>query len=292
MKFFGLVLLFSLILMGQSFAVTSLTTARNYLSADSPIYQNSFVDQDLDPRPYNGIIKIVSFNIQFSKDVAKVLKELGSNGQIKSADIIFLQEVVGVPGHANAHAAEIIAKKLNMNYAYAPAFIHHRNEMDFGVAILTRFPIKDVKKIILPHLHYKSKTQRIAIAATLHIGGKDLRVYSTHLETLQKSKQRIDQMLAINNDISKQVTDHVLVGGDFNTAPFWQRRKFLKAIKKIGLDNATRGIGVTMKKLFGFFQLQLDHIFSKDMWIIGKGRARFTKASDHRPIWVVARIKE
>jgi endonuclease/exonuclease/phosphatase family metal-dependent hydrolase len=292
MKIYTLILLLSLISIGQAHALSSSKNERNYLSSDYPIYQNSFVQQDFNPRPYNGIIKIVSYNIQLSKDINRVLRELKYNDQIKSADVILLQEVVGIPGRANAHAAEIIAKKLNLNYVYAPAFIHHKNEMDFGVAILSRFPIENVKKIILPHLHYKYRTQRIAIGATLHIEGRDLRVYSTHLETLQKSDQRIDQILAINEDIKNQETDHVILGGDFNAAHFFQRHKLLKAIQKIRLVNATQGIGVTMKKIFGFFQVQLDHIFSKQMWIIGKGRARYTDASDHRPIWIVTRIKE
>lgn len=289
MKIFVLVTMTFWLGMATAFAVGP---ERNYATAGFPIYENEYAGPvKFSKSKPDHVLKIVSYNIKFSENLEKVIFQLKYNPRLKNAKVIFLQEVVGIPGDAHGHAAEVIAKELGMNYAYAPAFVHQKNDLDFGVAILSKFPLKNVTKIILPHLHFKQKTQRIALGATVHVGGRDLRVYSTHLETLQKSSQRIDQMDAIMDDVQKYPEGHYVIGGDFNTAPFWHRTKLLRFIKKMGFKDATRGIGVTMKKVLGLIQFKLDHIFTRGMWILGRGKANYTDASDHRPIWIVTRIR-
>lgn len=262
---------------------------RNYLSEEYPIYENSF-SHFPDSDPQKKSLKIVSFNIKFSKNISAVISELTKNEQLKDADIILLQEVVGVPGDAHDHAAEVIAQAMKMNYAYAPAFIHQYNELDFGVAILSKYPLSNIKKLILPHLDFVKKTQRIAIAATINLHGKELRLYSAHLEAIQFSSQRIDQMDTIIADSFSRDNEYILIGGDLNSAPFWQRLKLVKHVKKNGFFDSTKGIGITFKK--GPIRFKLDHIFTKGLNLVKAGKGLFTKASDHRPIWIVAKIRD
>lgn len=262
---------------------------RNYLDEDYPIYENSF-SHFPESGPQNENLKIVTFNIKFSKNLSAVITELTKNEQLKNADIILLQEVVGIPGDAHAHAAEAIAESLKMNYAYAPAFIHEYNELDFGVAILSKYPLSNIKKLILPHLDFVKKTQRIAIAATININGKDLRLYSAHLEAIQFSSHRVDQMDAIITDSFNVKSQHILIAGDLNSAPFWQRLKLIRHVKKNGFNDATKGIGITFKK--GPIRFKLDHIFTKGLNLVKSGKEPFTKASDHRPVWITAKLRD
>ncbi len=258
---------------------------RNYLDPTSPIYLSEKMHEavsEISCLTLAGEKKItaVSYNIEFSKKLPAIIKQLKK----LQADVVFLQEVVGVPDSKKSHAAHDIAQALEMEYVYAPAFIHPKNELDFGVAVLSKYPLSDVSKIILPHVHFQAKTQRIALGVTvLPVCSKPLRLYSVHMETVQWSRWRIDQAQAIVEDSLLYPDMAVVIAGDMNSAPFWQRWHLEKKFSDWGFANLSKDIGRTMCK--GPICMKIDLAFARlaSLNVITRLKERH---SDHFPVFL------
>ncbi len=250
---------------------------RNYKDPQSPIYTGNFSDRPTEQRATRNY-KIVSYNLHFSKEIVKIGEYFSSLPELKDADVIFLQEVTGIPGDSQKHSAQYLAQKLKYNYVYAPAFIQPSNSLDFGVAVLSKFPIRSFQKIILPHRYFLSGTQRVALYAQLDDGGKLFDVVSTHLETLQFSYQRNDQAQSTIGPILNS-TNPVFVAGDFNSAPFWQRWNLIRFMKHNHLTYFSRHYGLTTQTL-----MKLDLGFGRGVNVTHSGLLKI-KTSDHYPVW-------
>ena len=83
---------------------------------------------------------------------------------------------------------------------------------DFGNAILSRWPLSDARKIILPGLYPLSGQQRTTTRATARVGGADVGhadvghadvvLYSTHIEIATAPLAlRTEQMAAVLADV-------------------------------------------------------------------------------------------
>ena len=139
----------------------------NFTHPDQPRYAGHPL-RDAPPVPDS--LRVVSFNIKFAIDMDGAIRLFHSNPAMRPADIILLQEM-DVPG------VRKIAHALDMHYVYYPATINPQTDRPFGNAILSRWPIEDDKKIPLPHLGRFGHTQRIAVAGTIRLGERTLRVY-------------------------------------------------------------------------------------------------------------------
>src|SRR4029077_11142188 len=82
----------------------------------------------------------------------------------------------------------------------------------FPTAILSRWPLEDDRKVILPHPGFFDNMQRIAGRATGQVGVHRIRLYSVHLATMveQSPGARADQALAVVAD-AEQSPDPVIV---------------------------------------------------------------------------------
>src|SRR6185312_3795094 len=96
--------------------------------------------------------------------------------------------------------------------------IHPTRHRYFGPAILTRWPILETSKLILPHAGLMRHQRRNATAATLQIRGSCVRVYAVHLEPQLKisEHEREDQVDTILTDAAA-TSCPVVVAGDFNS---------------------------------------------------------------------------
>jgi endonuclease/exonuclease/phosphatase family metal-dependent hydrolase len=121
--------------------------------------------------------RIVTFNIRYALQVDSAIALLGTDSALYDADVILLQEM-DEPG------TKRIAQALGLGYIYYPATFHLTYRRDVGNAILSRWPILDDAKIILPHKSRILGTRRMATAATLRVGDTPVRVYSTHRGTV------------------------------------------------------------------------------------------------------------
>jgi endonuclease/exonuclease/phosphatase family metal-dependent hydrolase len=218
-------------------------------------------------------IRVVTFNVEFARHVDRAITLLRSSAALRGADVITLQEM-------DAPGARRIAEALSMSYVYYPASVAPETGRDFGNAILSRWPIVADAKIVLPHLARFRRSERIATAATILVGGAPLRVYSVHLETPVQlgPGSRRDQARAVLADADAYA--RVVVGGDMNS------RGIGKQFRAAGFLWPTEHNPRT-HLIFNW-----DHIFFKGLGPadgMTSGVVRDTVgASDHRPVWAVA----
>lgn len=275
----------SLLFVILSFFAVSLQASswRNYTDPSAPLYQGSYSEGINTARSQ---FRTITMNIHYGQHVDELISHIQNNAFLSGVDAFLLQEVTGEPGQDLEHAAETLAKKLNLNYVYVPAFIQKQNEKDFGVAILSPHPLSAVKKIILPHNHILEGTQRVAVGATVETAAGDFRVYSIHAETIQLYIWRHHQVREVMRDADLYPDYPTVLGGDFNTAPVWQRWTLFAYAGKRGWDVASRNVrGATFRGVGGI-RLRLDHIFSRNAEVLKAGKLPGGKISNHDFVWV------
>lgn len=220
-------------------------------------------------------VRLVTFNVQFGQHLDRAIQLLQSAEPVKGADVVALQEVDGT-------GAERIAWALGMSYVYYPAAVHPKTGRDFGNAVLSRWPIMDDRKVVLPHLGRFRRTQRAATAATILVGEDTLRVYSVHLSTQMEVSpaSRRDQARAVLADAA--TFRRVIVAGDMNSH---------------GIGEEFRVCGFlwpTKNNPHTHLVFNWDHIFLKGMVLKDSASAGVADddvgASDHRAVWAVSSL--
>lgn len=215
-------------------------------------------------------VLVGTFNVKFAVAVDSAVAVLRGDPHLSRADIILLQEM-------DEAATRRIASALGMAWVYYPAIRRTSTGRDFGNAVLSRWPIVDDRKLILPHRAIFGWTQRIATRATVRVGATDVHVYSVHLATPVNLalRDRRDQMRAVLRDASSRL--HVIIGGDLNSHDLGEmaaRRGYAWPT-----DHGPRTV------TFG----RWDHIFFKGLVPPARGAAGTVEdnreASDHKPVW-------
>lgn len=257
-------------------ALTACRTGRNYTDETGPRYAGGPPEPSGAPLDTTRL-KVVSFNVEFSMRIDSAIVLLASDSALRNADLILLQEM-------NEKATQQMAQALGLWYVYYPAIYHLRTEQLFGNAVLSRYPIVEDRKVVLPHVSRFVRTQRTATAATIQVGSRRVRVYSTHLGTPTDigAGARRDQLRAILDDAAG--FDRVIVGGDMNDA---------------GVGRVARDAGYAWPTEHGppTSRLgRLDHVFMKGLSVPDSGGAGAVVdvrgISDHLPVWAVAIIRE
>ena len=252
----------------------SCRTAINFLEPDSPRYSGAFTEK---APVYKDTLTVVSFNVKFSGNINRAISELNTYEPLKNADLILLQEM-------DNEDTRQIAEALRYNYVYYPASIHPHHDKEFGNAILTKWPITQDAKVMMPFEDSRTKTRRIAVQATLDIGEFQVLAYSTHLATIWSGEEKRKlQEDAILQSVPQQYP-YVIIGGDFNTMTGGRLENLDEKFTQHGYIRATKGIGKTVKAWP--FKFQADHIFIKGFQRVDSGKIKESDASDHVPIWV------
>lgn len=260
--------------------LTCCAPALNYPSATGPRYASAvapvMVPSD-SPSPTPKVIRLVTFNIQLARRIDSAIVLLESAEPLAHADVITLQEM-------DAAGTERIASALGMFYVYYPATVFPSTKRDFGDAILSRWPIIDDQKIILPHLSRFGRTERIATAATIRIGARSLRVYSVHLGTWAEEggSARRDQVRVILADAEKY--PQVIVAGDMNN------HSIGRVFRAAGYAWPTEHNPRTDH----FWNW--DHMFLRGLSLYDSASTGVVRdnrhASDHRPVWALVALAD
>lgn len=222
-------------------------------------------------------LRVVSFNIEFAQEMRRAIHVLRTHPALRDADVVLLQEM-------DAPGARLAAGALRMHHVYYPAIYNRLARRDVGNAVLSRWPIVDDAKLILPSRSRYAKTQRIATAATIRVspggagGSRDVRVYSTHLGTPADLgwEGRVAQITHILRDAER--FPRVILGGDMNS------REVGRVVRDAGYAWPTDTIPPS--NMFG----RLDHLFTRGVAIpdsAGAGTVPIPPGvSDHRPVWI------
>ncbi|MEZ4648315.1 MAG: endonuclease/exonuclease/phosphatase family protein [Candidatus Eisenbacteria bacterium] len=259
-----------LLVVGVGFALTGCASTHNYTLPDAPRYAGRAIVSRPDPDPE---IRVVSFNIEHARRISEATRLLLDAPELRGADIVFLQEM-------DAAGTESIADSLGMHWVYYPAMVSSGTGRDFGNAILSRWPLRDDQKIVLPHTEFWKWSRRIAVSATADIEGRTVRLYSVHLALpfLVGRSGRRDQIEAILRDVAWH-PGPVIIGGDFNAQGVGE------PIEDAGFSWPTRGLGHTTKVF------AVDHIFARGFEYADAPPSGVVRngsgASDHSPVWAV-----
>ena len=229
-------------------------TAQNYLDPGAPFYEGHRGDASAEPAAPP------------------------SDAPLRGADVLALQEM-------DAPGTERLAGELGMNYIYFPGGVHPSSGRDFGCAILSPWPIRNPRKIILPGHSKATGLRRAAVVGTIQRGSQAVRVYAVHLPAPHgmSGANRHDQAQALIADAAGS-TDPVIVVGDFNS-------------HGIGKDFVAAGFTWPTKDLKGTERMMglsfsYDHVFAKALAAVpglpAAGVVRENRgASDHHPVWVL-----
>ena len=263
-------------LLASSGLLAGCRTGRNYPDVEGPRYAGAPGATPASARRSGDTLRVVSFNIAFAKHVDGAIALFASDSALMNADVILLQEMDG-PG------TQRVAEAFGLWYVYYPAIFHNRTKRDFGNAVLSRWPIVEDAKLVLPHVSRYAGTQRTATVATIRVGSDSVRVYSTHLSTVADigTDARRDQLRAILADAA--VHPRVIIGGDMNNT---------------SVGRVARDMGYAWPTEHGPRTTRLgrwDHIFLKGLAGPDSAAAGTVLdaqgTSDHVPVWALVRIR-
>jgi len=254
-------------------AVTACAHAINYPSPTGPRYVGEpATPRTVERREHPNELRVVTFNDEDAVHVDSTIRLLQTAAPLAGADVIALQEM-------DAPATRQIADALGMYYVYYPASIA-RNHRDFGEAVLSRWPIIDDEKVILPHLGRIDKSQRIATGVTILVDSVPVRVYSMHLGTFVDvgAGSKRDQARAIL--AAADSYPRVVIAGDANSHDVGQ------TFQDAGYVWITRHNRSTVH------WWNWDHVFARGLEPAAHADTRTgvedaRGASDHRPVWAL-----
>jgi endonuclease/exonuclease/phosphatase family metal-dependent hydrolase len=183
----------------------------------------------------------VQWNIEHGNWYEQVEQALLSHPMLQAADVLFFNEIdFGMARAANRDVTGDLARALGFHACWAPLFLEttvgrdddaqtagdgRNQEGLFGVAILSRWPIGEVRIVELPSPErYQFDLERmygrhIALIATIERPGAPFVAVSTHLEVHRTREDRARQVRATVAAL-RGVTHPLILAGDFNSHTF------------------------------------------------------------------------
>ena len=234
------------------------------------------------------ILKVMTYNIHHCNppsagdriDIEAIARVISK----EKPDFVALQEVdvnTERSGKGSNQAREL-AKLTGMNFYFSKAIDHQGG--DYGVAVLSKFPILDSTGFTLPIAEGLTGETRTIAAITVEISkGKKIIFASTHLDL--KETTRLSQAALIVKHFEKSGFP-MIIGGDFNALPEskvigYLDQYFIRTCKNclptIPVENPNKTIDFIMYKPAGTFQSLSTRVIDEQY------------ASDHLP--VVSEIK-
>jgi endonuclease/exonuclease/phosphatase family metal-dependent hydrolase len=245
-----------------------------------------------------GEIRIVSYNMRWrgGDDLRRLIRTLRDDTEIGGAHIIGLQEVDrNRKRSGNVNAARLMAEELGMHYAWAAPPCDGRKrddreagEDETGVAILSRFPLADVERIVLPHAGPGCR-RRAAVGATVSVAGTPVRVYSLHAETRLDIEKKIEQWRAPIDSLARRpAVSRAVVLGDFNSIKGKDVRAARELFSSADFTTPFPDDKSTWKTFV--IKLKLDWLWLRGLTVTSHGISKHVKFSDHWPLWVKVKM--
>jgi endonuclease/exonuclease/phosphatase family metal-dependent hydrolase len=237
-------------------------------------------------------LKVVSYNIRYrvGDDLQRLIGLLREDPEIGGAHVIGLQEVDRNKRRTgNVNTARQLADALGMRYAWAaPPDADDDGEEETGCAILSVFPLTDAARILLTH-EGPGGRRRVAVGATVRVGGVPVRVYSVHAETRMPVEKKVEHWQAVLDDLRLHPdAAGAIVVGDFNTIKGKDVKAARRLFERAGFT-APHPDGEKTWKTF-VFKLKLDWLWLRGLEVRASGIDRDIGLSDHWPLWATVRL--
>jgi endonuclease/exonuclease/phosphatase family metal-dependent hydrolase len=243
------------------------------------------VPEALPPGPASNELRVVTYNIRAGLGgIERITDDL----RRLSADVIALQEVErGTRRIRRADQAQTLGEALEMEHAFASSFSVESGE--HGLAILSRYPIRDVESLRLPR--GSARWPRVALKARIDSPHGPFLLICAHLARpfgwpISNTRARLAQIRAIFDHLQDESLP-VVLAGDFNSFPV--------SLEGIAINRNLRhawrfwrdGPATTFPlSALGWpaGSIKIDHIFHDRRW---KSRGNWVApqgASDHRAV--------
>lgn len=250
----------------------------------------------LRPMPRNADLRIISYNIRWRSgdDLKELIKVFREDAELGNPSILALQEVDRAKKRSGkTNTAKMLAEQLGLYYAWAaPPCAKIGDEEETGVAILSAYPLTDVRRIVLPH-EGPGGRRRVALGASIKLGDVPIRIYSAHAETRISMEKKIDQLNALLEDLKNHhPATPAIIMGDLNT---WQADAAPKTIKLFSDAGFVTPFGSekTFQRnvMFVPIDFRLDWIWMRGLEAVSYGIDREVKVSDHWPLWTNVKVQ-
>jgi len=286
----------ALVLAGPLFAQAATSLCVNVPAEDPEALPCEVIRHEPAPPQPGDALRVVTFNVHLGADVPGLVQAIRSNPRLSRADVLLVQEIESHPGDDRAAK---LAEALNLDLVYAPA--RTAGDGTHGLAILSRYPLADLEVLRLERydLGFRGTRRRIAMAATVHLPGRTVRVYNVHLDTRLTPEERLRQLEPVVAEALQQPA--AIIGGDFNTITAVSSLLPLMPLPVPGFSQATgldaymhgqgfatpfAGIGRTHR-----FPMRLDAVFARGLEVFGFDKETSVDVSDHFPLWVDVRVR-
>ena len=171
----------------------------------------------------NKDIAILCYNIHHANPPSKPglidIEAIANVIRQQNPDLVALQEVDVNTNRSGTslNQAEELGRLTGMTAYFGKAIDYDGGE--YGVAILSKYPLSDIKNRPLPSAAGTNGEPRTLLSATVNLpGNKQIIFASTHLDAQRNDANRQLQIKKIL-ELVKQETLPVIIAGDFNAVP-------------------------------------------------------------------------
>ncbi|HMS55704.1 MAG TPA: endonuclease/exonuclease/phosphatase family protein [Fimbriimonadaceae bacterium] len=231
-------------------------------------------------KPRELTMRVASYNIRHCAGMDDVLNPFRTLKAIRKldADIIGLQEVDhSVNRSGKMNQPHWLGEQLNMHAAFGDFMPYDGGH--YGMAILSRYPIRKVTPFRLP----EGNEPRIALIAEVNLpNDENILVVNVHFDWVDDDKFRFAQASALTEFLKSQPLPFILLG-DFNDGPESRTLALFRSIAKEAdkpHDNSFTFSAAQPEK-------EIDFLFAApaNRWDLGSTQVVDERiASDHRPI--------
>jgi endonuclease/exonuclease/phosphatase family metal-dependent hydrolase len=234
-------------------------------------------------------VKVLSWNIWHGKNLDQIIELI----KREEPDIIALQEAIESDDRANI--AHTIAQTLNYEAFFYPAFTTDRHEPAYtiGNAVLSKFPLKSGRCIVLSSLAEYQKTSetepRVACVSQIDIDGTSVDVVSVQLAHTDSRQPTLIHHNQLDNLLNGLKTNQTIVAGDFNTLP---DSSIIKALNNVLVNTDSSPQMPTKKDFKGneVAEFRIDYIFTTPDIKTQSFKILESDASDHKPLLAALKL--
>lgn len=249
-------------------------------------------NEEVDKEPETATeIRVMAYNVHHCNPPSEAdkidVEAIAEAIREQNPDLVALQEIDVMTGRSGKiDQAKRLADQLKMHYYFGKAIDHDGGE--YGVAILSRFPISDEKTYPLPTQEGSGGEPRVLTTVKVKLpDGSDIRFASTHLDAQKEDTNRLLQIRKIAELVSDEALP-VVIAGDFNAPPQSEviailDQHFQRSCKDcpptIPVHNPNKAIDFIAFRPQNAFEVLSHEVISE------------TYASDHLPVVSVLRLQ-